>query len=190
MSITVEFSEERGGSAVTDLDHGSKESGNVTSVKTLYIRHDGNNDITNFRLYVDDKSGVYTGSRTAAIDKAELLEWGDSNIESRFGGVQFNFMARYGFEDSDWGIYSNKSPTRDSETAGVTVRTGVGDSVVNAVLVSTGTGASEAGVIPSYDADSEDPPNIRFQMRLKIPQSGAHVGTKQFDVKGVFSYTS
>lgn len=190
MSITVEFSEERGGSAVSDLDHGSKESGNVTSAKTLYIRHDGNNAISNFRLYIDTKSGSYTGSRTAAIDKAELLEWGDSNTESMFGGVQFNFMARYGFEDDDWGTYSNKSPIRDSETAGVTVRTGVGDSATNAVLVSTGTGMSEAGVISAYDAATEDPPNIRLQMRIKIPQSGAHIGTKQFDVKGIFSYTS
>jgi hypothetical protein len=181
MSISITFSSTNGGAAISDpLDHGSSSTGDNTTPETMYIEHDGNNPITNCRLYVDAKSGAYGGSRTAAEDKADLLTWGDSVLETTFGGVQFNFDAQGAFPVSAWGSYGDKSPTN-----GNTIRSGVGDNAVNGIVLPVATGAPSAGVIPSGAS-----PNVRFQTRIKIPSSGAGVNVMEFGLKLAFSYVS
>jgi hypothetical protein len=181
MSITVTFSTTNGGSEISgSLDHGDQVAGDNTTAQTIYIEHDGNNSLNNFRIYIDEKSGTYSGSKTAAQDKAEILGWGDNTAEGTFGGVQFNFDAVGGFPSSAWGTYDDKSPTN-----GNTARTGIGDSAANGMILPITTNISSIGEIPVGSAQ-----NIRFKMRIKIPSSGAATGVRQFDLKCAFSYTS
>jgi hypothetical protein len=170
--------------ATTSIDHSTAGAGDKTTVKTVYISLSGaNNPVNNLRFYLDAKSGVYSGSKTAADDKIEIIGWGDGLTEAAFGGVQFNFNAISGFPSSSWGVYTDKSPT-----GGSTIRSGVGDSAANGILLPTTTSVtglvSPAGRVPVTAGD------IAFQMRIKVPSSVTTLGTRQFDIKTVFSYTS
>lgn len=181
MSISITFSSANGGSAISEpLDHGDAASGSNTTAQTIYVRHDGNNPITKCKLFLAEKSGAYSGSATAAADKTELIGWGDNLTSGTFGGIQFNFDAAGSFPSSAWGTVTSKSPTNGS-----TVRTGVGDSQADGVLITSASGASSDGVI-----DNGSSPNVRFQMRAKVPSSGAGTGIRQFDIGLAFSYTS
>lgn len=184
MSVSIVFTVDN--VATTSINHSTVEAGNETTAKTVYVSLSGaNNPVNNFRLYLDAKSGTYSGSKTAAEDKTEIIGWGDGNTAAAFGGVQFNFLKTSdpSFPSSGWGTYDSKSPT-----GGTTIRTGVGDSLANAILLSTTAGllVSTAGHIPK-DVTTSD---IAFQMRIKVPSSVATLGTRQFDIKAAFSYTS
>lgn len=180
MSISVTFSSTSGGLAISEpLSHGSKGAGNSTTAQTIFLRHDGNNPITNCKLYIKQKSGSYTGARTAAQDLALLLAWGDVSTEVGFGGLQFNFDAAGSFPAGSWGTYSDKDPSN-----GYTARTGVADSAANGLLIPTAAGVSSPGVVVIGTT-----PGVSFQVRLKIP-SGAGLGIVQFDLGLSFDYVS
>lgn len=180
MAVNIVFSTTNGGSSITTLSHGNSSPGSNTTAQTLYIRHDGTNPITNCKLYMAQKSGAYSGAATAAQDFTELLGWGDGNLSTNYGGMLFNFNAIGSFPGGNWPVYNNKTPT-----SGNTVRTGVGDSTTNAISIPSATGAPSVGVIPQGST-----PNVRFQVRFKVPNSEGTLGNRQVDLRLRYTYTS
>lgn len=182
MSVSIIWSLTNGGDPLTSIvDHGNSSNGQVTTAKTIYIRHDGSNDITDAGLYIRQFSGTYQGAATAAADIAEILSWGDQIIESDFGGFQINFDAVGGFPSASWPTYSTKSPTN-----GNVHRNGVGDSESNAIEIpGTVTGATADGTIQAGTA-----PNVRFQVRVAVPASENVIGIRQWDQVLKYTFTS
>ena len=178
MSVSITF-KDTNQVEITSIVHGSISEGQEGTVQTVFITHNGENPITGCKVFITGKA-AYTGSATADADKAELLAWGDASTVATFGGVQFNFDAVGSFPSSAWGTVTDKSPTN-----GVTVRTGVGDSADNGIIIPTATGASSIGEVANGTS-----PNVRFQIRIKIPSSGTSSGTKEFDIGLQFIYIS
>ncbi len=182
MTVSLTWATTNGGAAISStVDHGSQSVGNNTTAVTLFLSHDGENPIRNCKLYIAEKSGTYSGSASATYDRNEMIEWGDNATEAGFGGVQINMDAENSFPAAAWGIYTQK----DANGKGYTFRTEVGDEKANGVTLLSYTGASSDGVI-----DAGDSPDVSFQCRIKIPTNEAAVGTRQFDLKLVFTYTS
>jgi hypothetical protein len=179
MSVNITWSLTQGGQGISEIvDHGNAANGDSTSEKTIYIRHDGDNKITDVGLYVRQISGNYTGSFTAPSDIAELLSWGDANTESAFGGILLNMNALTSFS-SGWATYNDKSPT-----CGFVCQNGVGDSEGNAIELPKSTGADTAGEILGGEND------VRFQMRIDVPADEDTIGIRQFEMVLRFSFTS
>jgi len=177
--VTAKFSLASAGVALlsTELDQGAASPGNNTVEQTIYISHDGLYDIKNCKIYLMEKSGVYSGLNSPLRDKLELISWGDSTTASLFGGIQLNFDADGGFPSSAWGTVSDKSPTN-----GVTLRTGYGDVSENGILLPMAMGLTTAGIIPAGVA-------VPFKMRLTVPDSVSDAGIRQFDLRLRFSYS-
>ncbi len=178
--VNITWSITNGGSSITTLSHGNGAAGSNLTAQTIYIRHNGNNPITNCKVYLAQKSGAYTGAATAAADYNEMLEWGNANLVTTFGGLQFNFNAVGAFPNGSWGTYDSKSKTN-----GEHVRTGVGDSIANAIALPTATGATSVGLI-----EAGSTPNVRFQARYKIPSAEGTLGARQMDLRLRYTYTS
>lgn len=173
MSVTLTWSATNGGTAITDLDHGSGAAGAALTEQTIYLRHDGSSPISQCRFYLAG-SGL-----NAAADLSELLFWGDQNDSINFGGFQLNMDNNGGFP-STWPTYSSKSGTNYN-----VFRTSVGDSITNGILLPQAMGLSgSAGTIQTGTASG-----VAFQCRLQIPTT-ASVGSRQFDQRLRFSYTS
>lgn len=181
MSVNIIWSLTNGGTSISSaLDFGNASNGANTGAQDIYLRHDGDNEITAVGLYIRQFSGSYSGSFTSANDIAELLGWGDSSSSDDFGGVQFNLDATGSFGSGSWPTVSSKSPTN-----GFVARTGVGDSESNAVTLTTNTGCSSAGVIPSSSS-----PNVRFRSRIQVPTNEDTLGIRQFEIVAKYNYTS
>ncbi len=184
MSITITFSATNGGSNFSGpVNYGNTSNGQLTPDQIIYIKHNGVNSITGCGLYLDSADPLsYAGDFTALNDKIELLGWGDSASNSNFGGYQLNLNATGSFPGASWPSFTTKTTT---DTFGINIRSGVGDSSVNLILLPTTTGASSPGTISSGSS-----PNVRFRARLLIPQSVTLVGVRQFKLKLVYNYTS
>lgn len=183
MPTSLIFSTTNGGSAIsTTVDLGSKANGEVSSTQTIYLRHDGAAVITNVGLYIREFTGTYSGSVSAAADLAELLAWGDSAIEDDFGGVLLNQDAINSFTSTEWPAYDGKDTTYGS-----TFRTGVGDSESNAITLSKNAYSSSGtdGEVPVGSS-----PNVRFQLRVRVPTNEDTIGTRAFDLAVTYSATS
>lgn len=178
--MEITWSATNGGVVIEEVDHGSGAAGSSLTASTIHIRHNGENDIRNCKIFLGEKSDTYTGDATATQDMTELLAWGDAMVAASFGGIQLNFDAEGGFPESAWGTVTNKDPTN-----GKTVRTGTGDSATNGLILPVVTGCSTAGQVPTGDA-----PNVRFQVRAKIPTSESVLGERQFDLKLRYTFTS
>jgi len=178
MSINITFSTTNGGVAITEpLDYGDVSGGNETAVKTIYLSHNGNASITNCGVFLAEKSDTYSGTDTAKRDRVILISWGDVVGADDFGGLQFNFDAVNGFPVTAWGTVANKDPS-----GGRTVRTGVGDSAANRILLPVSTGVTVVGVVP------KGTPNVRFQVRIKTPLT-TDVKIREFDIGVAYSFT-
>ena len=180
MAVYIIWSLTNGGIAISDtIDHGSAANGSETTEKEFFVRHNGNNSITNVGLYIRQFSGTYTGSFTASTDIAEVLSWGDGNTLSDFGGFMVNQNAITSYA-TGWPTYDSKSPS-----GGFVHRTGVGDSEGNAVDIATTTGASVAGEIQAGSS-----PNVRFKTKVAVPSNEATIGVRQWETVLRYSYTS
>lgn len=179
MTVSITFSTTNGGSAITSLDNGIATAGSPTAEQEIFIRHDGENQISNCGFYLAAKSGTYGGDFSAAADLAEMLEWGDATTEASFGGFLVNMDATGGY--TTWPTYSSKSGTSYN-----TCRTGAGDSSTNKILLAVNMGLTgSAGTLQTGDE-----PNVRFKCRIAIPSDEGVLGVRQFDQKLHFVYTS
>jgi len=181
MAILITFSATNGGSSITsNIAHGNTSNGLTTTGQEIFIRHDGLNSITAAKLYIRPYTGTYSGDASANLDFLELLSWGDNLTLNDFGGFQINMNAIESYTAGDWSSYDNKDRTH-----GYVCRTGIADSVGNAVLLSTGTGVATAGVIVAGST-----PNIRFKSRVQVPTNEDTVGVRLWDQVLLFTYTS
>jgi len=170
--------------AITYLNHGDVGAGNNSLVRTVFIEHDGENQITNCRLWIDVKSGTYGGDATPAADLAEILEWGDAAVADDFGGLAVNMDAAGSFPGGKWPTASVKYS--DDYSA---FYTGRGDTPDNGLLLHVNMNSTPAmpgnGVIP---ADCTTWPS--FACRLRVPSNEGTTGVRQFEQKLRFTYTS
>jgi len=181
MSVNLIWSLTNGGDPLEAIvNHGNSSNGDITASIELFVRHDGDNEITGAGLYVSIYTGSYSGGVTAAADLAELLGWGDGATAAAFGGFQCNLLATTNYPDSGWPIYTTPSPT-----GGFVHRTGTGDSEGNAVVMPVTTGATASGEIQSGAS-----PNVRFKIRCEVPTDEDTIGLRQWDHKMTYSYTS
>lgn len=184
MAVSIIFSSTNGGSSEGQpLSHGTTLiQGGDSVAQTIYLRHDGTNAITSCGLYMQAFAGTYTGDFTAAVDKAELLAWGDASGASTYGGIKMNLNATGSFPDASWPTLANKDTV---DGYGFTIRTGVGDSATSPISILTSTGATSTGTIQAGTA-----PNVRFQMKLSIPSAEDTSGTRLFGILLTYNYTS
>lgn len=181
MAVNVIFSTTNGGTSLVEtVSHGNASNGDTTTAQTLYLRHDGDNDITGVKMFIREFSGTYDGDATAAADFAELLAWGDDSTEDGFGGFMMNQRATTAFPTAGWPTYSSKSPT-----GGSVHRTGVGDSELNGITLLSTTGADSDGTLQDGDA-----PNVRFQVKIQVPIDEDVAGFREWDQVVSFTYTS
>lgn len=159
---------------------GNLSNGDTGSGQELFVRQDGATSLTNCGLFVRAYSGSYTGAKSASLDFEELLAWGDASASADFGGIQLNLNATGSYPTSAWPTVSSKSPT-----GGRVVRTGVGDSEANAILIPTTTGATAEGTLQAGSS-----PNVRFKIRIVVPTNETQTGDRLFDVLMTFSTTS
>lgn len=181
MAVTLIFSSTNGGASISSpLDHGDGPNGSTTVAQEIFLRHDGANNITNVGIYLKAYSGAYSGTATAAGDFAEIIGWADQNTTTSFGGVLINWLATSSYPISAWPIYTSKSPT-----GGVAFRSGTGDSAGTLITLPITTGATLAGVIQPGAS-----PNVRFEMKVQVPDDEDTVGTRLFDMAIQYTYTS
>lgn len=183
MAVNIIWSLTNGGEPLTSVvDHGNSSNGASTADTTIFLRHDGDNEITDAALYVRQYSGTYSGSFTPSADISEMLSWADAVTESGFGGFLVNFNALGSFA-TGWPLYNDKSPA----AGGFVHRTGIGDSEGNAVTIPTvaGAGVSSAGVIATGLT-----PDVSFAVRGQVPSDEDTIGVRQWDQVLRFSYTS
>ena len=108
MTVAITWSTTDSGSAISDpLDHGSDAAGATLVEQEIFLRHDGINPITDAGFYVAEKSGVYSGAASAALDLAELLAWGFGITVTAFGGILLNMDATGGYTGL-WSTFSVK----------------------------------------------------------------------------------
>lgn len=173
MAITITWSAANGSIGIDEYGHGTGSAGDTLSAKTLFIRHNGLNAISQCRFYL-----VASGA-SGTTHLAEILGWGDENTAADFGGFQLNMDANGGFPT--WpSIYSKFGTSYN------VCRTGVGDSSTNGILLPQSMGLTgSSGIIQTGDA-----PNVSFQCRIQIPSTVVDTGSRQFDQRLRFSYTS
>lgn len=170
-----------GGSAITTaLDHGGSSNGSETAIREIYVRHTFTNPITSAKLFIRELSTTYTGSATAPADISEVIAWGNEDTANGFGGYFVNMNAAGTYPAASWPTYLSKAPT-----SGFVCKTGVGDSELNAVLLDTNSGCTSAGVIIAGTT-----PNVRFSVKIQVPDDEDTVGERQFETALVFTYTS
>jgi len=181
MSVNIIWSLTNGSAAISStVDHANASNGANTTAKQFFIRHDGVNEITDVGLYVREFSSTYTGSATSVADIAELLSWGDDGTVDGFGGFMINMDSTNNFPDAVWPVWNSKSPTN-----GAVFRTTVGDNAVNAVDITTDTGATATGTIQTGSS-----PNVSFQCRIEVPENEDTIGYRQFDQVLTYTFTS
>lgn len=185
MAVSITWSLTANGASITSVDHGSAELGQNTSEATLFLRHNGSRKISNCALFIAPKTSGYTGDFNANTDHAEIISWGDANVAGDFGGVQINMDAEGGFSGgSTWGMSESQKTSTDGLK--FTIRTGVGDSLANAVTLSEKTSVS----VPT---NGEIPPGVTtasFKTRVKIPSNESVGGFREYSLFLKYSYTS
>jgi hypothetical protein len=179
MSVNIIWSDTNGGAALSaQIDHGEVDNGEASTEQELFVRHDGTAEITNVGFFIRSYSGTYQGAYTALKDLTEMLSWGNQTTSDDFGGFLINFnTSEY---SAGWSTYNNKTATN-----GYVHRTGVGDSEANAITLPTASGAASVGVIPSSAS-----PNIRFKVKVLVPNSITDLGIRQWDQVLCYNFTS
>jgi len=186
MGVSIMWSLTNGGESISELvDHGNISNGAATGPATLYLRHDGVNNITNVGLYIRAYSSTYGGSFTATGDFNEILSWGNGATDDAFGGFEVNLNASGGFLTSSWPSRSEKTVLVGGKIAGFVHYPGYGDSEPNAVELSSLTGAIDDGEIQPGNS-----PNVRLKVRIVAPTDEDTIGYRQFDQVLRFNFTS
>jgi hypothetical protein len=186
MAVLLTWSLTNGGSSLIEaVDHGNISNGQTATEQTIYVRHNGVNNITNCGIYITSETDDYEGSATASNDLTELIEWGNQITSTSFGGFMVNMDATGGFPGSGWPTYSVKEVTVGGNIVGNVCRTGKGDSATNAFSIPTQSGATSNGTIQTGSA-----PNVRIQCRFVAPTEEDTAGTRQVKTVMTYSYTS
>ena len=181
MAVNITWSLSNGGPAIADpLDHGETAAGSTTTAQTVFIEHDGENQIIGCGFYISQKSGTYNGNFSPSSDISESLQWGNATEDNEFGGFQVNMNATGGFPGSSWPVWNDKTPS-----GGSAFFSGIGDSAENKIVLPVTMGLSNAGVITAGDS-----PDISFQCRFQIPTNEQNTGIRQIDQKLRFTFTS
>lgn len=192
--IQIVWSLENGGSSLDEpLDHGNNAGSNITTAQTIYVRHNGENKITNCGIYLRAFSGstgdgeTYSGdAATPTDDYNELVQWGDYTDPGFFGGFQVNMDAAGGFPSYNWPDETNKVA---ASGLGFVVSSGVADTEANAFEIKKEMSGTTIGV-----TDGEIPPgsapNYRMQTRIQIPASGVDAGIRMFEHVLKFTFTT
>tara|TARA_Y100000310_G_scaffold250742_1_gene257072 strand:- start:4025 stop:4564 length:540 start_codon:yes stop_codon:yes gene_type:complete len=177
---TIVWSTTNGGAAISALvDHGGVSNGSSTTAQEFHLRHTYTNPITNAALYARLVTGTYSGAQSAADDIAEILSWGDQSDIDDFGGLMVNMDAT-GSYAAAWPDYTDPQPPYSH-----VVKTGQGDSELNAMPLLVQTGASAEGQIPNGGS-----PNVRFKIKFDIPNNEGVLGIRQVEQVLAYDYTS
>jgi hypothetical protein len=182
-TVSIVWSITNGGVALSSvLDAGSKANGETTDSTELFLRHNGSNVITAVGLYVREYTGTYSGGATSSADIAELISWGDASTANGFGGLLVNMDAVNSYATAQWPVLATKDTTY-----GFVCRTGVGDSEGNAVTLSKNS-YSATGTDGEVPVGSS--PNVRFAVRIAVPNDEDTLGIRQVDFMATYSFTS
>ena len=186
MTVIVTWSSTNGGSSLNnDLDHGGAGNNAETPVETIYLRHNGNNSITDCKLLISSINERYDGDFTAVGDLEEVIGWGDAAVAASFGGLFLNLNATGGFPAASWPTFAVKSVTSGVKVVGAVCRTGVGD------LASTGLSLiTEMGCTIDGELQSGTAPNVRFQSKFFFPQDEDTEGERHIKQVLAYDYTS
>lgn len=190
MSITVHWASDDNGTDISQaLDHGNIATGNLSAADTIYIYHDGTNNLTSAAFYLDQYSGAYSGNASALEDLEEILGWGDSAIAANFGGYLINMDADNNFAAA-WPNQAN----HNVGTTGFVFNNldSQGDSIANGITLAAdmkGDGTGSAGVIPANTPNGYGT-NYKFQAKVQVPTNEGTLGIRQFDLVLSYSYTS
>lgn len=185
MAVNITWSLAPNGVAITDSNYASAESGSNTFEVTFYIRHNGAQKISGCALFIGPKTSGYAGDFNANSDYNEVIGWGDASAADDFGGLQINMDNEGGFSGgTTWGM----SETQKTSTDGLkfTVRTGVGNDINNAVILSEKISAQVTtnGEIPTGIVSSA------IRARVKVPANESVGGFREFSLYLKYSYTS
>lgn len=182
MSVRIIWSREQGGVSVAEpLNHGDNRDTAITDPITIYLRHDGENEITNCAFYTRPWTTTYLGDFDPTDDFNEITDWGTQTTTSGFGGIQFNLDANGDFPSYNW-------PDKDNHIAA----SGVGFVAASGIAVSEGTaftlppemGLTTPGVIPAGS------PDVSFQVRFQIPLEEDTPGIRLIQQVLKFTYTA
>jgi len=174
MAVTIEWSEEEAGLAITSNDHGDVANGQATDSddgKVLYFSHDGVNEVTDVGLYITSYIGDYVGDASAYQDYLEVIAWGDATDPEDQGGFQINMNATNEFPEGSW----------------LTCSTGYGDSEndpIPLVAEAVGDGTGTAGEVPASAT------NNRIKIRFNVPNSEDTLGTRYVSLRTKYTATS
>jgi hypothetical protein len=180
MTVNITWSTTDNGTAVTQpINHGNVPNGGTTTAIELFVRHDGDNVITNCGLYLSEYSATYTGSNNKTFDRALMFTWGDSAVSNTFGGIQINMNQTGSFPNGSWPTYDNHSPAE-----GFVFATGQGEDSSSPIILSNTMGLGIAGRIDSGFTSAS------LNIRVKIPSSYVSIDTIQVDTTLKYTYTS
>ena len=171
------FSYTNGGPSISSsVDHGPSDNGDSTIEKEFFLRHTYLNNITGVGFYLRPTTATYSGDFTAVKDYDELIAWGDGADLPSLGGFQYNFSADTAYPIDSWPL---------SPGVGDSHRTGFGDSAATALGLPTSTGVVHFGEVQTGLA-----PNVRFKMRIKVPENASTTGIRQVEQVMLYNYTS
>ncbi len=189
MAVDLTLTKTIAGSAISDtltggstgLNFGISSRGDpVPTQQTLFIKHNGINEITNLALHVQAYTGVYAGNYSASADLAKLKAHGDLNC-----GLQV---------DMRW----DGSPRFSAFTQ---IKTGVGDAFATRVVItddamSRNNSGTEVDASAAVDGSVGATGNTTLGDRAHIvlrylnPAAEAQLGKRQLDLCFSYNFTS
>lgn len=127
MVVAITFSRVSSGQEIVDvlkgansgINHGSIANGKETQPEDVYIRHDGDNEITDCAFYCQQFTGTYDGAQTAALDLDELKAWGDADAGKGFLiDVDHDDTYEYNLKSGQMDLEANAVSLDDSGAGG------------------------------------------------------------------------
>lgn len=183
MAVTITWNDSSD-VATTLFLHGTVAAGSNSASQLISVEHDGLNQITGCRFWLDAFSGIYSGATSAANDINEFLVWGDGSATTSFGGFQVNMDAAGSFPVDKWPTATLKF---GDDFSGF--YTGRGDSSTNGVLLHSNMNSE-----PPMPANGTIPASCTtwpsFRARISIPSIEDSAGKRQVTQKLRFTYTS
>jgi len=173
MSVSVNISTASLGPPVSLPVEQTGTPGDTLGPLSYYISHSGLDKIEGCGFYLlPYATGVYLGTKTPQDDLDEILEWGDENNAgtSPDGGLFIDMNAVGGFPGGDEILF----------------RTGVGDSIVNAIPLSADaiiTGAAFEGEIAASG-------EAQISLYIEIPTGEGNAGTRYVTLAMTYLATS
>lgn len=176
-----------------------------TGARSLYLAHDGVNEITEVKFYMQNyevgTGDTYGGARTAAQDLTELINLGSAsgssknNADGLSGGLWIDMNAQTANGSANFfdqaGFPANVKIFGDNGTDGLSETTAF-DLVAAAMIQDAGGTAASAPVLGSIGADGDtvlgDAALIRT--RIYLPSAYAEGGYFQAAFIAQYSFTS